>query len=424
VATAGQRLRTTEQASTGGPPEADRPPEIITTESALASLVDELSEVPRYALDTEFHRERTYWPRLALVQVAWRSQPEGYGRVVLIDPLAVDPAPFAKVLSGPGVMVAHAASQDLEVLGRACQLLPGTLFDTQIAAGFLGYGSASLASLVERFLGLRLAKGDRLTDWSRRPLTASQVAYAGSDVAYLLDLADVISEQLTLRGRLSWAEEECATLFARPLSPTEPLEAWWKLRDNRQLQGVSRAIAQEVAAWREDKARALDVQPRMVLPDLALLSIAHSPPLSVSALRETRGIDVRHLRAGAEQDIMAAVEAGKALPPGALHIVQTEQVSKELRPAVSLASAWVAQLSRDEDVDAALLATRTDIVDFLSGKPGARLGEGWRAGLVGVPLRRLANGEASLALDGHGRLLLEDRPVVRAGGPVAGGARP
>jgi ribonuclease D len=232
----------------------------------------------------------------------------------------------------------------------------------------------------------------------------------------LLELADVISEQLSLRGRLGWAEEECATLFARPLSPTEPLEAWWKLRDNRQLQGVSRAIAQELAAWREDKARVLDVQPRMVLPDLALLSIAHSPPVSVSALRETRGIDVRHLRGGAEQEIMAAVEAGRALPPGALHVVQSEQVSKELRPAVSLASAWVAQLSRDEDVDAALLATRTDIVDFLSGKRGARLGEGWRAGLVGVPLRRLANGEASLALDGHGRLLLEDRPVVAAGG--------
>lgn len=416
MATAGQRLRTTEQASDGGPSEAAGPPELVTTESALATLVDELSEVPRYALDTEFHRERTYWPRLALVQVAWRSQPEGRSRVALVDPLAVDPEPLAKVLDGPGVMVAHAASQDLEVLGRACHLLPGRLFDTQIAAGFLGYGSASLASLVERFLGLRLAKGDRLTDWSRRPLTASQVAYAASDVAYLLELADVISEQLALRGRLGWAEEECATLFARPLSPTAPLEAWWKLRDNRQLQGVSRAIAQELAAWREDKARVLDVQPRMVLPDLALLSIAHSPPASVSALRETRGIDVRHLKGGAEQEIMAAVETGRSLPPGALHIAQSEQVSKELRPAVSLASAWVAQLSRDEDVDAALLATRTDVVDFLSGKRGARLGEGWRAGLVGVPLRRLANGEASLALDGHGRLLLEDRPVASAGG--------
>ncbi|MGD0809645.1 MAG: hypothetical protein ABSA91_08045, partial [Acidimicrobiales bacterium] len=113
MATAGQRLRTTEQATAGRSPEAAGPPEIVTTESALAKLIGELSEVPRYALDTEFHRERTYWPRLALVQVAWRSQPEGNPRVALLDPLAVDPEPLAKVLDGPGVMVAHAASQDL-----------------------------------------------------------------------------------------------------------------------------------------------------------------------------------------------------------------------------------------------------------------------------------------------------------------------
>ncbi len=393
-------------------------PEIVTTRDRLAWLVDELRAAPRYALDTEFHRERTYWPRLALVQVAWPSGPEPANsdrpaKIVLLDPLAVDPAPLAEVLRSPGVMVAHAATQDLEVLARACHILPSNLFDTQVAAGFLGHGSASLASLVERFIGVRLAKGDRLTDWSRRPLTSSQVSYAASDVAYLLALADAISGQLLPRGRLSWAEEECATLLERPQSSTEPLEAWWKLRDNRHLQGASRAIAQEVAAWREEKARLLDVQPRMVLPDLALLSIAHSPPATVAALRETRGIDARHLRGGSEEEIMTAVAKGKTLPPTALRLPQGEQMSKELRPAVSLASAWVAQLSRDEQVDAAILATRSDVVEYLSGKPGARLGEGWRAGLVGVPLARLANGEASLALDGHGRLLLEERSNQR-----------
>jgi ribonuclease D len=390
-------------------PETPASAEIVATADALAALVEDLAGISRYAMDTEFHRERTYWPRLALVQVAWQPAPEQPPRVALIDPLAVDPEPLAKVLAGTGVMVAHAASQDLEVLSRACHLLPSTLFDTQVAAGFLGYGSASLASLADRFLHLRLAKGDRLTDWSRRPLTPSQVAYAAADVAHLLTLTDVISGQLAERGRLGWAEEECSALLARPFSPADPEEAWWKLRDNRQFQGVSRAIAQEVAAWREEKARSLDVQPRMVLPDLALLSIAHSPPVSAAALRETRGIDIRHLRAGADQEIMAAVARGKVLPGDRLRVAQSEQVSKELRPAVSLASAWVAQLSRDEEVDAALLATRSDIVEFLSGKVGARLGRGWRGELVGIPLRRLASGGASLALDGHGRLLLEDR---------------
>jgi ribonuclease D len=389
--------------------ERAEPAEIVTTVNGLASLIDRLEGSSEYALDTEFHRERTYWPRLALVQVAWRTSPERQPEVALIDPLAVDPEPLARVLTGPSVMVAHAATQDLEVLARACDVLPSKLFDTQIAAGFLGHGSASLASLVERFLRVRLTKGDRLTDWSRRPLTPSQLAYAASDVAHLLALADVVSAQLRARGRLGWAEEESAALLARPQTQTDPHEAWWKLRDNRHLQGVSRAIAQELAAWREERARALDAQPRMVLADLALLSIAHSPPSTVAALRETRGIDARHLRGNAEEEIMAAVARGKALPPKNLRLAQSEPMSKELRPAVTLATAWVAQLSRDEEVDAALLATRTDVIDFLSGKSGARLGQGWRAGLVGAALRRLADGEASLALDGHGRLLLEER---------------
>ncbi|HTT89581.1 MAG TPA: HRDC domain-containing protein [Acidimicrobiales bacterium] len=411
---AGHHLSTSEGVDergpgTGGPEVPEVPPEIVTTKDGLASLIDRLEGSAEFALDTEFHRERTYWPRLALVQVAWRNSPRDQARVALIDPLAVDPLPLARVLAGPSVMVAHAATQDLEVLARACDALPLKLFDTQIAAGFLGHGSASLSSLAERYLRVRLSKGDRLTDWSRRPLTQSQLAYAASDVAYLLVLADAISAQLAERGRLEWAEEECMALLARPQNQTDPNEAWWKLRDNRHLQGVSRAIAQELAAWREEKARALDVQPRMVLADLALLSIAHSPPASVAALRETRGIDARHLRGNAEEEIMAAVGRGKAMPPKNLRLAQSEPMSKELRPAVTLATAWVAQLSRDEEVDAALLATRTDVIDFLSGKPDARLGRGWRAGLVGAPLRRLADGRASLALDGHGRLLLEER---------------
>ena len=149
-------------------------PEIVTTKEGLSSLIDRLEASSEYALDTEFHRERTYWPRLALVQVAWRN-PQEDDQVALVDPLAVDPEPLARVLSRPAVMVAHAATQDLEVLARACGVLPAKLFDTQVAAGFLGYGSASLASLAERFLRVRLTKGDRLTDWSRRPLKASQI---------------------------------------------------------------------------------------------------------------------------------------------------------------------------------------------------------------------------------------------------------
>jgi ribonuclease D len=173
-----------------------------------------------------------------------------------------------------------------------------------------------------------------------------------------------------------------------------------------------------VAAWREERARTLDVPARSVLPDLALLSIAHAPPASVAALRETRGLDGRHLRGGADQEIMAAIERGRALPTSALRSPPNVDGAKELKPATALALAWVAQQARDEQVDAALLATRADIVDYLSGAQGARLRQGWRAQLVGAPISRLVRGEASLTLDGQGRLLMEARS-----GELLGSAR-
>ena len=162
-------------------------PELITDPDRLAALIGHLATVDRYGLDTEFHREKTYWPHLALVQVAWPAGDDGAAGVALIDPLAVDVGPFAEILAGPATMVAHAAEQDLEVLERACGRGPNRLFDTQVAAGFAGQGSASLASLASSYLGIKVAKGERLTDWSRRPLGAAQLTYAGADVEHLLD---------------------------------------------------------------------------------------------------------------------------------------------------------------------------------------------------------------------------------------------
>ena len=138
-------------------------PRWIADEAALDDLVAEVSEEPRFGLDTEFHGERSYWPRLALIQIAWSNG------IALVDPLAVDAARLAPLLEGPRVLVAHAAEQDLAILTRLCGHGPAHLFDTQVAAGFVGLGSPSLVALVERMLGARLGKGDRLTDWTRRP---------------------------------------------------------------------------------------------------------------------------------------------------------------------------------------------------------------------------------------------------------------
>jgi ribonuclease D len=386
-----------------------RGPELVTDQSALQDLLARMAQASRYGLDTEFQRERTYWPQLALLQLAWSEGPAGEVRVALVDPLAVDVSPLAGLLEGAGTMVAHASEQDLEVLERACGTRPRLLLDTQVAAGFAGHGSASLSSLVQRYLGVRMAKGDRLADWSRRPLRPSELAYAAADVQYLLPLADAIVADLDGRGRRTWAEEECELVRTRPRGPVEPERAWWKLRDSRQLRGASRGVAQELAAWRERRARQLDVPPRQVIPDLALQALAARPPDWARELSDVRGLDPRYLRDGVGGEIMAAVARGASLDVHRLRIPPAQDVSKELRPAVALAAAWVSQLAQDYHIDAALLATRSDLVAFLRGDGDSRLARGWRQEMVGRPLRRLVDGEAALAYQPGGRLALEER---------------
>lgn len=398
------------------------PPALVTDRGQLAEVIDRLTAAERYALDTEFHRERTYWPRVALVQVAWPAGPAGPAGLALIDPLAVDLAPLAEVLAGPGVMVAHAAEQDLEVLNRACGRVPSRLLDTQIAAGFLGHASASLATLSLSFLGIEVVKGDRLTDWNHRPLTPAQLRYAAGDVEHLLELADTLAAALEAEGRLGWAEEECELVRCRATQPTNPARAWWKLRDARSLRGDSRGVAQAVAAWRETRAQRVDQPLRSVLPDLATQAIAHNPPTTLAGVAKVRGLDTRYLRDGVAEEILAAVAEGRRLPDDRLELPPSDEVNRELRPAVALAAAWVSQLARDERIDAAVLATRADLAAYLRGDPAARLRQGWRAELVGEQIGRLVSGDAALAFDGHGGLVLEARshhPVRRAETPTA-----
>lgn len=343
------------------------------------------------------------------MQISWEDQPGGPAQVALVDPLAVDVTGLCDVLTGPGTMVAHAADQDLEILARVCGAAPARLLDTQLAAGFAGHTSASLGSLTQSFLGRELAKGDRLTDWRVRPLTSSQLAYAAADVDHLLALADAITAELDRSGRRPWAEEECESLRARPHGSPDPDRAWWKLRDARSLKGSARGVAQEVAAWRERRAQSLDQPVRTVLPDLAVQAIAHRPPPNAAALNRIRGMEGRQVRPAVGEEILAAVERGRNLPASRLCLPPADEVPKEMRAPVALVMAWIAQLSRDERIDASLLATRSDVAAFLRGDEGNRLAHGWRADLVAEPLRALVEGRAALGFDGAGSLVLEER---------------
>jgi ribonuclease D len=371
----------------------------IGDDEALARLVSALRSEPRYALDTEFHRERTFHPKLALLQLAWP------GGIALIDPLTADVRGVVPLFDGDGVAVIHAAQQDLDVLSRTVGTIPERIFDTQLAAGFLGHATPSLGNLLVAELGVKVPKADRLTDWLRRPLSEGQCSYAASDVAYLLALQDRLVAQLAERGRLAWALDECDELHDRPTGPGDPEDAWLKLKDVRTLRGRSRGVARAVAAWRERRAAELDVPVRFVLSDLAVLGIAQRPPTSLEELRATRGVEDRHARGTTGAEIMAAVADGLDHPV-ALPETNGDLLDRHLRPAVALVSAWVSQLARDQEIDTSLLATRADLVELLKRDPGARLAHGWRAEMVGDDVRHLVEGRAALAFDGKGGLRL------------------
>ena len=388
------------------------PAVVVEDEAGLDALIGELAGEPLYGFDTEFHTERTYVPDLALIQIAWRD------KSAIVDPLAVDPAPLATLFGGPGIAVAHAAAQDLDVLMGACGVVPAVVFDTQIVAGFLGLSTPSLARLVDQMLGLTLPKADRLSDWLLRPISNAQIAYAVSDVAYLLELRTVLEERLRALGRLEWALDECDIVLGDRTPARVPEEAWWKLGDIRGMARRTRAVAQEVAAWRERTAAATNRPRRTVLSDLGLMAISQRPPQTAAELRRMRGVDGRHLAQGRAAEILEAVRRGLELPPEQVRMPTEGREAPAPAAAVAVCSGLVRQIADDLDFDQGLLATRADIAQLLSGEP-SRLDVGWRRDLVGAPLRRLIAGDVATAFDRNGHLVLEERSNRPAGPPGA-----
>ncbi|MDQ6728624.1 MAG: HRDC domain-containing protein [Actinomycetota bacterium] len=380
---------------------------LVADNGGFATLLDDLRDADAYGVDAEFHGESSYYPRLAVLQIA---SPD---RVAVVDATTVDVAPFAEILEGDGLMVAHAGEQDLQVLQRSTGTIPGRMLDTQIAAGFMGFGSPSLARLVGDLLSVRLEKGARMSDWFKRPLTREQVAYAAADVLYLLDLRAVIEERLVASGRLEWAYDE-SERRRRVRAPDIGI-AWWRLKGWRQLRGPSRGVAQELAAWRETAAMAADKPARRVLADEAVLLLAERPPRSVRDIPKSRLFDVGRLSSKVVDELMAAVGRGLDLAAGELRLPPDTDLPPHLQTLASLLAAWVAQQSRTLSIDATLLATRSDIEAFLRRVPDNRLEHGWRAELVGSTVERIVDGSAAIAFDGKGSLVLVDRDL---GGPT------
>ena len=379
--------------------------EVVDDQAGLISIVEGLSNSDIYAIDTEFHREKTYFAKLALIQLRWSD------RLAIIDPLNLDLSVLSKIFHSNSVAVFHAGSQDLEILHRAAGAVPRSIFDTQIAAGFLGMRTPSLSSLHENLLGLKLTKGDRLTDWLQRPLKESQLQYAASDVRYLLELHQVLTERLIKLKRYEWAEAEFVTFLEKRQKLIDPKDAWQRIKEAKHLNKQARGVAQALAEWRELAAQKNDIPIRYIMSDLALVGIAQRKPTKLSDLKNIRGFDDAQYQKEKGQHLLKIVEKGLKADPVPSLKSRKKSLPPEMRPAVTLLSAWLSQFATDQNIDPALLGSRSDIEELLRGESDSRLQVGWRHEEVGEQVDNLLKGKSSLSFE-NGRLVIESRGTL------------
>jgi ribonuclease D len=377
-------------------------PETITDPAGVDAVVREARAEGRAAIDLEFLWERTYAPVACLAQVA---TPVG---VHLIDPIEGAPlGPIAELVADPDVaVVMHAPSADLTLLGMAYGIRPQNLTDMQITAGFVGLGAGQgLAALLDRVLGVKLDKGERYTDWSKRPLSAAQLEYGAGDVVHLLELADELARRAEELGRTEWVAEEHERRYgpdARILP--DPENSWRKVKGGGRLSSKDRAVLAALAAWREREAQRRDKPASWIVPDRTLVEIAHRRPASRQALENERGLPDR-IR-GADADAMlAALREGEKAAPLALSPPPSPEMQQRLEVLAPLGAVLVSARAAGVDLAPSLLATRDDISSFLVAAvkgddlEGLQLGTGWRRELVGEALIDLAAGRLALGAD-------------------------
>jgi ribonuclease D len=370
-------------------------------------------EAGRLAIDTEFMSEGRYQALLCLAQVAVPDPGAGDGvRTDVLDPLGdgLDPRPIADALADPDVEVLmHAGRQDVAILRRSWRTEVRNVFDTQIAAGFVGHGTQeSYESLVRKLLGVSLQKGEGFTRWDRRPLTRAQLEYARADAASLLALADAMEGKLAEAGRLEWAKEECRAL-EDVSDERDPDRVYERLPRVARLRPRQRAVARELVEWREETGRQLDRPVGSLLPDHVLVEVARKAPTTRDQLEDVRGLPAATLHRRAHE-LLAAVARGKereAPPPPPQQRVATDARDA---PLVALAQALVRHRSLESGVAAELIATQADVSQVVAAirsgeeEPRARVLTGWRRELVGAELLELIGGRRTLRVGRDGRL--------------------
>ena len=350
----------------------------IDRDDEISALARKLEAHERIGVDTEFLRERTFFPKLCLVQIAAGEE------VFCVDAMRCRLDPLLPLFTaGATQKIIHAARQDLEALHFSTRRVVTPIFDTQIAAGCAGLkAQIGYAELAGTLLGVHLAKEHTRTDWSRRPLTPEQLIYAADDVRYLGDIADLLSGRLRELGRATWVAEDCAALEDARLYEPNPEFAWERLRGLAQIDPEPRARAKAIAIWRERLARDRDLPRSWVLADASVFDVAHANPASAAALYAVRGIAPTFNRQFAESlvEVLAEASRGAVADSAPRQEARPTDAQKALlRRLVGVLDARAAELQ----VSAEILATRGDLRTLVLGGRDVHALEGWRRAEIG-----------------------------------------
>ena len=381
------------------------PSSYVTDQRALESLCQTLRQSPRLALDTEFVGEDTFVPRLELIQVATTAT------AAVIDFPAVQAGGsldvFWELICDAKIeKIVHAGRQDLDLFAIHAGQIPKPFFDTQIAAAMVGYGAqVAYANLVQRLHGTKLAKAHTFTNWSARPLTDDQVAYALEDVEFLLSIHSHLQDRLSTLGRSEWVREEFARLeTAVGEKSREPQERYQRIRGWDTLKPKGAAVLRELAAWREAEARRRNVPRGRVMRDEVLLQLARHPPKSVHDLRGLRGVHSSEVDRHGEQ-LLTAITSALALPPSAWPEVLSERKpDPESTGIVELLQAVLKARAAEQGIAPTMLATSADLQTLVEAKQNRAaldipILRGWRRQLAGDLLLAVLDGTVTITVD-------------------------
>lgn len=382
------------------------PVHLIADSATLAEFCSRLADAPFVTIDTEFLRDKTYWPILCLVQLA------GPNEAAAIDALAegLDLTPLFELLENPQVVkVFHAARQDVEIFVRLTGKVPSPIVDTQVVAMVCGFGdSASYETLASKLAGARIDKSSRFTDWSHRPLTDKQLAYALSDVTHLRTVYEKLQQRVEKSGRSHWVEDEIAILTDPRTYRVDPENAWIRLKA-RSDKPRFLAVLKEVAAWREREAQSRDLPRNRVIKDETILEIAAHPPRDAEALSRCRGLSRGFADGKMGDGILAAVKRGLDMPEADIpRLAAKADIPQGLGPIIELLRVLLKLRCDENEVAQKLIANAGDLetiaADDNADIPALR---GWRREIFGDDALKLKHGRLALTAAGKRVKLIE-----------------